>query len=267
MNTVDNGGNRGNVDDVRHIVMELGLGFSVDDGVATGRADVFAELCVPGTTALRTSVLATWADIVTGVLALNLTAPRPALTLDLDVQVVEPAEIGDTISLKARTVKAGRTVAVCETQFRNETSGTLTAVCHTSFVTSPNPDHVFSHGALAGLPEGPFRLPVPLTERVGSVIVAPGTVEVPHRADGLNAGGAIQGGLVALATEEAATSSAQGPTVVTALGIRYLRPFSVGPARAVADRHGEVCLVHLTDAGTGKLGAVATARLADAKPR
>lgn len=267
MNTVGNGGNHGNVDDVRHIVMELGLGFSVDGGVATGRADVFAELCVPGATALRTSVLATWADIVTGTLALNLTASRPALTLDLDVHVIEPAEIGDTISLKARTVKAGRTVVVCETRFRNETSGALTAVCHTSFVTSPNPDHVFSHRTLAGLPEGPFQLPVPLAERVGGVIVAPGTVEVPHRADGLNAGGAIQGGLVALAAEEAATSSVQGPTVVTSLGIRYLRPFSVGPARAVADRHGEICLVHLTDAGTGKLGAVATARLADAKPR
>ncbi|SQD97178.1 hypothetical protein FMEAI12_3950008 [Parafrankia sp. Ea1.12] len=30
-----------------HVVMELGLGFSIDGGVATGRADVFAELCVP----------------------------------------------------------------------------------------------------------------------------------------------------------------------------------------------------------------------------
>ncbi|MEX5713648.1 thioesterase, partial [Parafrankia sp. FMc6] len=66
------------VDDVRHIVMELALGFSVDGGITTGHADVFAELCVPGATALRTSVLATWADIVTGTLALNLTTPgRP----------------------------------------------------------------------------------------------------------------------------------------------------------------------------------------------
>ncbi|MCK9927475.1 hypothetical protein MXD62_09875, partial [Frankia sp. Mgl5] len=74
------------------------------------------------------------------------------------------------------------------------------------------------HGALAGLPEGPFRLPVPLAERVGSVVVAPGTVEVPRRADGLNAGGAIQGGLVAFAAEEAATSSTQGPTALTSYG-------------------------------------------------
>ncbi|CAI7976442.1 hypothetical protein FRAHR75_250025 [Frankia sp. Hr75.2] len=78
MNTLGNDGNHGNVDDVQHIVMELGLGFSVDGGIATGHADVFAELCVPGATALRTSVLATWADIVTGTLALNLTTPgRP----------------------------------------------------------------------------------------------------------------------------------------------------------------------------------------------
>ncbi|OHV40346.1 thioesterase [Parafrankia colletiae] len=256
-----------NAGDVSHVVRELGLDFSIDGGVATGHAAVFGELCVPGATALRTSVLATWADVVTGLLALNLTVPRPALTLDLDVQVLEPAEIGDTISVEARTVKAGRTVLVCEARFRNETSGALSAVCHASFVASPNPGHVISRRFLAGLAEGPSRLPVPLAERVGSVVVAPGTAEVPRRVDGLNSGGAIQGGLVAFAAEEAAASSVGEPVVLTALGLRYLRPFSVGPARAVADRYGEVCLVHLTDVGTGRLGAVATARLTDAKPR
>ena len=45
------------------------------------------------------------------------------------------------------------------------------------------------------------------------------------------------------------------------LNLRYLRPFSVGPARATATRQGPLVVVDLEDAGSGKLGAVATVRL------
>ena len=104
-------------------------------------------------------------------------------------------------------------------------------------------------------------LQVPLAERLQRRILEPGVVEMPRLPDGLNATGAIQGGLVAFAAEEAALSQVEGPAVVDALTVRYLRAFSVGPLRASAREQNGVFEIDLTDTGTGKLGAVATARL------
>jgi acyl-coenzyme A thioesterase PaaI-like protein len=92
------------------------------------------------------------------------------------------------------------------------------------------------------------------------VAIERGVVEVPRRHDGLNATGAIQGGIVALAAEEAASSLADGPVVLDAMNVRYLRPFRVGPARAVATGDAGRAIVHITDAGSGNLGAVVTTR-------
>nr|MDT0666360.1 PaaI family thioesterase [Micromonospora sp. DSM 115978] len=176
-------------------VMELGLRIEVDGDDLTGSAAVFPEICVPGTRTLRTSVLATWADVITGTLAMVHVAPRIPLTLDLDTHVVQPAADGDLIAVDASVVKLGRTVLVCQARFRNATSGGLVAVAYASFVASPNPGHVFPAGFLQQRLELPPRLSVPLAQRVGGTVVTPGTVDVPRRPDGLNASGAIQGGL------------------------------------------------------------------------
>jgi acyl-coenzyme A thioesterase PaaI-like protein len=105
------------------------------------------------------------------------------------------------------------------------------------------------------------RLAMPLAERLQLRSSTPGIVELPHLPDGLNASGAIQGGLVAVAVEEAALSVGGPRAAVGMLNLRYLRPFSVGPARATATRHGPLVVVELEDVGAGKLGAVATVRL------
>jgi hypothetical protein len=44
--------------------------------------------------------------------------------------------------------------------------------------------------------------------------------------------------------------------------VRFFRPFLIGPARATAEITGKVATVELIDLGTGKVGAVVTARLA-----
>ena len=243
-----------------HIIAELGLQTAVERGVVSGRAEVLPEACVPGTDELRTSVLATWADVVTGYAAGQAVEPRIPLTLDLEVQVIEPPRAGSVVVSEATVVKLGRTVVVCESPFRDEATGKLLAVAFVSFVPSPDPSHVFPGGTFPDQPRWDGRLAVPLAERAGARVVEPGTAEVPHRPDGLNATGAIQGGLVALAAEESASSLSAEPVVLHMLNMRYLRPFSVGPARAVAEGTMDFAVVHLTDVGTGKLGAVATAR-------
>ena len=77
--------------------------------------------------------------------------------------------------------------------------------------------------------------------------MAPGVVEVPHRPDALNGVGAIQGGVLAFSAEQAAASLADGPVLAESLVIRYLRPFMVGPARAVATGDAALSVVHVTD--------------------
>ncbi|MGY2010234.1 hypothetical protein ACW9HJ_19105 [Nocardia gipuzkoensis] len=56
-----------------------------------GRAEITPEMHVPGTTVLRTSVLATWADTVSGLLASLVMGPRVPVTLELDVGLYRPA--------------------------------------------------------------------------------------------------------------------------------------------------------------------------------
>ena len=243
-----------------HIVGELGLQTYAAGETFRGRSEVLAEACVPGTEALRTSVLATWADIVTGYAAMIAVAPRIPLTLDLEVQVVEPARAGSVVMSEAEITKAGRSIVMTQTPFRDEATGRLLAVAVVTFMASPNPDHEFEHDNFVP-PVWEQRLAVPLAERIGSRIVEPGVAEVPRRPDGLNATGAIQGGIVAFAAEEAATSLVDEPALLEVFHLRYLRPFMVGPARAQASGDARLAQVRLTDAGTGKLGATATARL------
>jgi acyl-coenzyme A thioesterase PaaI-like protein len=244
---------------VSHVVAELGLRTVADGPAIRGSAPVVPELCVPDTPILRTSVLAIWADILTGYVAGQALNPRIPVTLDLEVQVSGCARVGDQISAEATALKAGRTVVVCETRFRNDTTGELVALAHVSFVASPDPAHVFPNGfpSLARL-DG--RLTMPLAERLHLRTVAPGTVEMPRRPGGLNAVGAIQGGLVAVSAEQAAMSLGAGTSVVSVFSLRYLRGVAVGPARAVAEEHGGFSVVHVTDAGSGKLCVIATSR-------
>ncbi|WP_238430170.1 PaaI family thioesterase [Frankia nepalensis] len=248
-----------------HIIAELGLSMTDDGSGLRGDAEVTPEMCVPGTATLRTSVLATWADVLAGTVAAQTLDPRIPLTLDLEVQLHAGARAGDRVRAVTTAIKIGQTVLVYETRFLNETSGALVAVVHISFIASPNPQHVFAEG-FPRVVNLNGRLALPLAERIGARIVAPGTAEVPRRPDGLNAAGAIQGGLVAVGAEEAAMSLADRPVVLESLTVRYLRPIMIGPARAVAEGHGSLAVIHTTDAGTGKLSIVTTARLADLTP-
>jgi acyl-coenzyme A thioesterase PaaI-like protein len=247
---------------VSHVVAELGLRTVADGPAIHGSAAVVPELCAPGTSLLRTSVLAIWADILTGYVAGQALNPRIPVTLDLEVQLHRSARIGDQVSAEATALKVGRTVVVCETRFRNETSGELVALAHVSFVASPDPAHVFP-GGFPSLARLDGRLTVPLAERIGLRTVAAGTVEMPRRPGALNAVGAIQGGLVAVSAEEAAMSLVERPGVLSAFSLRYLRGVATGPARAVAKEHGGFSVVHVTDAGSGKLCILATTRLTD----
>ncbi|EFC86405.1 hotdog domain-containing protein [Parafrankia sp. EUN1f] len=244
----------------RHIVAELGMQTSGEGTTRRGQAEVRPEVCLPGTSLLRTSVLATWADVLAGAVAAQARFPRISVTLELEVQVRRTPRVGDRVEAVATAVKIGQTVTVCETRFFDGRTGELAALSYASFVVSPNPAHVFPAG-FPKLSSASTVLTEPLADRVGRTVTKPGEIEMPRRLDGLNSSGAIQGGLVAFAAEEAVLSLLDKPAELLSLNVRYLRPIATGPARATAHLHGGFADVEITDAGTGKLTTLVTARL------
>jgi acyl-coenzyme A thioesterase PaaI-like protein len=241
--------------DLFHIVGQLGFrAFEAGDGFA-GEGEVLPGACVPGTDVLRTSVVLTWADVIAGAVAGIAVEPRIPVTLDLEVQLRRPIRLGDAVTSEAYALKVGKQVVVTEARFRVD--GEVVATAVGSFMVAPDPALVFDAGFPRSFERG-GDLAEPFAERAGVVWPERGVAELPRREDGLNGVGAIQGGLVALAAEEAAASLADGPVVLEATNVRYLRPFSVGPARAVATGDAERAVVHLTDVGASKLGAVVT---------
>jgi acyl-coenzyme A thioesterase PaaI-like protein len=229
-----------------------------DDDTVTATAPVLKHACQPGTDVLRTSVLATWADVVTGTVASHAILPRIPVTLDLETQVVRPARSGTNLSVVSRPVKVGRTISVSDARFFDATTGDLLAYSLATFMASPNPEHTM--GRFPKSMPAAEALAVPLAERVQRRIVEPGVVEMPRLPDGLNATGAIQGGLQGLCIEEAAASLTTEPGILGMLNIRYFRPVNAGPARATATREGRLFAVELIDTASGKVGAMATAR-------
>ena len=134
-------------------------------------------------------------------------------------------------------MRAGRSVVVTECWFRDDADGEPLAYALATFVPSPDPTRVFPDGfPLAGsVPVAGSPLRSPTGSGVG--VVEPGIVEMPRRPDGLNAVGAIQGGVASVAIEEAVTSlTVPAEAAATHSCVRYLRPVMQGPALAVAIR-------------------------------
>jgi acyl-coenzyme A thioesterase PaaI-like protein len=243
------------------VVGELGLVTEHHGDALRGIAVVRPEMWVPGTKVVRTSVLATWADIVAGLLSGWSMRPRVSVTLDLDVHLYrQPVGTGE-VSVVASIVKAGRTIVVSAVELTLAGDHTPFAVGSASFMPSPNPDHVMPDGLPLEGTSGRRLLAEPLAARAGVVRLGPGVAEIPCRAGNLNASESIQGGLVALVVEEAILTS-EPVAVLQSLAVRYLRAFRSGPARAHANVRDQLARVDVLDVGRSQVGLVATARLA-----
>jgi acyl-coenzyme A thioesterase PaaI-like protein len=215
----------------------------------------------PGTESLRTSILAAWTDHAAGYLSIDLLGPRIPTTLELDVHLYQPAPGRGTVHAVARTIKAGRAVVVLTVEFSDD-DGEPIAVGTGSFMAVPDPNATLP--AIVAQPEAlgdpQARLRVPLAERARCQHREPGVVELPRSSDGLNSAGTINGGLIAVAVEEAALSVTPGATLAS-MALRYLRPARVGPAVATADVLAGLGRVEVRDAGNeDRLAVVATTR-------
>lgn len=245
-----------------HILNDLGFTVRRAGDEVHGRAPVVPQMWVPGTDHLRTSILATWVDHVSGLAAMVPLAPRVPVTLELDVHVYGSAPSAGEIHAAARVLKAGRSVVVCGVDL-TDGDGTPVAIGHASFMAAPDPGlEMPDRTSLDDLLPPPGRLDRPFAERAGCRRVAPGVAEL-HRQDGaLNASGSINGGLIALVAEEAALSLAPG-AALSSMALRYLRAVRTGPAVATAEVREGLGRVVVVDAGTDDRPAVtATTRTA-----
>ena len=244
-----------------HILQELGFLLSRYDDEIHGSAQVTPEMWAPDTTSLRTSILAAWTDHAAGSLSIDLLGPRIPTTLELDVHLYQPAPGHGTVHAVARTIKAGRAVVVLTVEFTGG-DGEPIAVGTGSFMAVPDPNLTLP--PIVGQPEAlgdpGARLRVPLAERARCERREPGVAELTRSDDGLNSAGTINGGLIALAVEEAALSLTPGTTLAS-MALRYLRPARVGPAVATADVLAGLGRVEVRDAGSDdRLAVVATTR-------
>jgi acyl-coenzyme A thioesterase PaaI-like protein len=176
----------------RHIMRDLGFGVVASGDEMHGSAQVVAEMWVPGTTALRTSILAAWADVVAGHIAIGLFEPGVPVTLDLDIHLHRPPVGCDEVRMVARVQKAGRSVSVLSIDITDGGADPI-GFAHATFMAAPNPSlrmpTVVRDAGL--LRPHPSRLGVPFAERAGCDRVAPGLASIPLRPDGLNASGTL----------------------------------------------------------------------------
>jgi len=246
----------------RHVLQDLGWTVSRSDDGLRGSSTVTPPMHVPGTTHLRTSILAAWADVLAGHLAVDSIAPRVPVTLELDVHLYRPAPGAGTVHGEGKIVKAGRSVFVAEVEFTTG-DGEPFGFAAGSFVPAPDARltiNIPPNARPFGDADGP-RLQVPFADRAGCERLEPGVAALGHSDEVLNASNTINGGLIALVAEEAVLSLSPGATLAS-LDLRYLQPARVGPVVARAEvRHG-LGRVEVRDEGNDdRLCVVATSRM------
>ena len=252
----------GSVNMPDHVAHELGWEVRRDGEELVGLGPVTPEMCVPGTEHLRMSILALWADILAGLLAVVVVRPHVPVTLELDVHLFRPPPGSGLVRGTGRLVKSGRSVLVSSIEFSTG-KGEPMGFAGASFMAHPDRSLHFDEGwtsAHETASEG-TRLRVPYAERAGLVCPEPGVAVLPHSRGVLNAANTINGGLIALVAEEAALSCTPGATL-SSLGLRYLQPARIGPVVAVANVSEGLGLVDARDEGNeNRLCVTATTRI------
>lgn len=240
-----------------HIVHELGFHIVPEGDGLRGRATVSPHMYVPGTDVLRTSILATCTDLICGLPVVDVFLPRVPTTLSLEVQVLEQRPAPAEIIGHSRLVKVGRSVVVVHVDF-TDGDGRRLAIGSASFMAVPDPTVLMpeEHRDIAARPFSTTRLAVPFAQRAGCRREAPGVAVLQRSEDGLNSSKTVNGGLIALAIEEAVLSTTgpdRPPGTLASMTMHYLRPVRRGPAVATADVTssvgGAIGTVEVRDAG------------------
>ena len=247
------------------IFKEFGLTLEADGDDLVGKAGVVPHMLVPGTDILRLSVLAVWADTIIGLIAMQAIAPRVPTTLELDVHVYAPIRNCKSVSMRARLAKSGSSVLVFTVDFADGEAGRPLGFGHSMFMALPDPNISIPPGdwALRRFSRTSGELLQPLAERVHCERLEAGVATLPWASDTQNTARAINGGILAIAIEEATLSLGTGQQTLSSLIVRYLRSVRTGPAIARAQATDGLGQVEVIDASNNALAVAATIRLFD----
>ena len=254
-----------------HFVQELGFDVEPGTEVWTGAALVPPGACVPGSQFPLASTLLMYADVIAGGHARERTLPQLSVTVDLALDVVDPAaphnEVRELVA-RSRILRGGKRMFFTETTLSAD-GGDPVAVCTGCFSAISRTLNAFG--------DAPFRrasryerplLAMSLVDRVGLVQPSPGIAEIARRADLGNSTDSLMGGLHSLLAERAALSRVEADSgvsyFVNHIQVRYLAPVRIGPARATVELVGgppsrRVARVAVRDLGaSGQLAADVT---------
>jgi acyl-coenzyme A thioesterase PaaI-like protein len=242
-------------------VDDLGLAMEAVGDELHGWADVRPTMWAPDTEMLRASVAMTWADALLGLHAMKALAPRLTVTLELDAHLFDDVVGIERVRARSRLVKAGQQVIFTTLDFFAD-DGRLLGFGSGSFMAIPDPQWLAPplEDVLVRFRRPRGTLTVPLAERIGCERGDAGTVVLPCSPAVHNAARAINGGMLAVAVEEAALSADPTARWVESMHLRYLRSIRLGPAVVRAEVHHGMGRAEVHDAGTDKIAAIATTR-------
>jgi len=240
----------------RTFLHDLEFEFERNGDALSGSLTITPEMLTPGSDQALLSVIATVADVFTGIPISH--DGKVALTVDLVTRLLRPIGVG-TYSIESDVIKEGRSLIVTEAVVRDGSDHV--AHCLATFVPFPVPGLASSDptGIQGRIPIGGGGLSSPYADALGVRRLAAGVAEVDRTAYTLQPAGTIQGGTIAALIEAAATDRLGGP--LRDLDVRFLATVKAGPARATAVALDErTARVTVVDAGNDdRLTAIAVA--------
>lgn len=212
-----------------HYINLLAIEVEMANPIVRGVAPVRPEALVPGTSRLRTGVLATIVDLVGGHVPDGPLGP----TIDLRVELWDRPPSHGHVHLLGRPLRAGKRFVVAETLLASSRDGAPFGRATTTFMHERVGDPVSNNGhPLEPMAESSFDEFLGATVRdARSLVLEP----VERIANGQQH--TVQGGVQALFAEVAADHLLRRdvPLAATDLDIRFLSRLRVGPLVAIVD--------------------------------
>lgn len=246
------------------VMASLGLTIEPVGDELHGTGEIAPTMWSPGTSALRTSVIVAWSDVILGLLAVRVLAPRVPVTLDIDVHLYQPIEGTSPLTMIGRVTKIGSSTQSFSIDLLDAT-GHPVGFGHATFMASPNPALSIPTGdwALTRFNTPRSILAEPLTDYLNCTrsVAEPGTgvALLPNGPHARNSSNTLNGGLLAIAVEEAALAASPTPCALTSMQLRYMRPVRADGIATARVRDG-LGQVEVRDSESGVLAILATTR-------
>jgi acyl-coenzyme A thioesterase PaaI-like protein len=188
---------------------------------------------------VRPSTLMMLADVVVG-MRLESAVPEWTFTTDYSLRIATPTTVaeGHPILARSHLLRAGRRLIVERVAYTDD-AGAMLAEAQVTFMRveqrvgdDPKPDIGDIRRRIAEAPEWPLEEPLPDAAGIRVVDAAAGVVELDITARIMRPGGIVQGSVMTLLGEVAATAMAEatsGPCRITAIDVRYLLGGRTGP--------------------------------------